>query len=150
MPQSDSAKFHAATYGDAPYESFREPFLEGLKQWKPDEWAAAFADAGAKYVVLVTKHHDGFCLWPSSVANPHQKDWVSPRDIVGEYEIHAYEIATKLSFPVTDQDAFGVDQAARSENVACVGIDNDALDLLYRTWREPKAVEKSATVRKLY
>ena len=84
VPESDSAKFHAATYGDAPYESFREPFLDGLKQWKPDDWAAAFADAGAKYVVLVTKHHDGFCLWPSDVENPHQKDWVSPRDIVGE------------------------------------------------------------------
>ena len=30
------------------------------------------------------------------------------------------------------------------------GVSNPSLDLLYRTWREPKAVEKSATVRKLY
>jgi alpha-L-fucosidase len=84
VPQSDSAKFHAATYGDAPYENFREPFLEGLAQWSPDDWARTFADAGAKYVVLVTKHHDGFCLWPSDIKNPYQKDWASPRDIVGE------------------------------------------------------------------
>jgi alpha-L-fucosidase len=84
VPESDAAKFHAVTYANAPYENFREPFLEGLKQWSPENWACTFADAGAKYVVLVTKHHDGFCLWPSGVKNPYQKDWTSPRDIVGE------------------------------------------------------------------
>jgi alpha-L-fucosidase len=84
VPESDSAKFHAATYGNAPYEDFRAPFLKGLEQWNPAAWADAFADAGAKYLVLVTKHHDGFCLWPSVHANPHQKNWTSPRDIVGE------------------------------------------------------------------
>jgi alpha-L-fucosidase len=84
VPESDSAKHHLKTYGNAPYEHFREAFLDGLKQWKPEEWAELFAAAGAKYVVLVTKHHDGFCLWPSGVANPHQADWTSPRDIVGE------------------------------------------------------------------
>jgi alpha-L-fucosidase len=84
VPESDSAKFHAATYHDAPYEDFREPFLKGLAQWNPEAWARAFADAGARYVVLVTKHHDGFCLWPSAVKNPYQKNWTSPRDIVGE------------------------------------------------------------------
>ena len=84
VPESDSAKHHKKVYGNAPYEHFREAFLDGLKQWKPDEWAELFAAAGAKYVVLVTKHHDGFCLWPSDVANAHQEDWSSPRDIVGE------------------------------------------------------------------
>jgi alpha-L-fucosidase len=79
-----SAEFHRAQYGDAPYEAFREPFLAGIKNWDASAWAEAFRDAGAKYVVLVTKHHDGFCLWPSAVANPHQKNWTSERDIVGE------------------------------------------------------------------
>jgi alpha-L-fucosidase len=84
VAESDSAKFHAATYGKAPYEDFREAFLKGLENWKPAEWAATFAAAGAKYVVLVTKHHDGFCLWPSAVDNPHQASWKTERDIVGE------------------------------------------------------------------
>jgi alpha-L-fucosidase len=30
----------------------------------PDRWADLFARSGAKYVVLTTKHHDGFALWP--------------------------------------------------------------------------------------
>lgn len=84
VPGTPSAEFHAKHYGNAPYSSFREPFLSGLKNWDPDAWADTFRNAGAKYVVLVTKHHDGFCLWPSATENRHEPGWVSPRDIVGE------------------------------------------------------------------
>ena len=33
--------------------------------WNPEDWAVLFQNAGARYVVLVTKHHDGYCLWDS-------------------------------------------------------------------------------------
>ena len=53
--------------------------------WQPSEWARIFKDAGAKYVMLVTKHHDGYCLWDS----PQQPEWNSTvsgpyRNIVAE------------------------------------------------------------------
>ena len=83
-PDTPSAAFHRQTYGGAPYDDFRAPFLAGLRQWDPDAWAEAIAGSGARYVVLVTKHHDGFCLWPSKVANPHRQGWTTERDIVGE------------------------------------------------------------------
>ena len=41
--------------------------------WNPDDWAQKFKDVGAKYVVLVTKHHDGYCLWDSKF----QPEWNS-------------------------------------------------------------------------
>jgi alpha-L-fucosidase len=34
-------------------------------QFDPEQWMRAIKAAGAKYVVMVAKHHDGFCLWPT-------------------------------------------------------------------------------------
>nr|WP_232298945.1 alpha-L-fucosidase [Granulicella tundricola] len=34
-------------------------------QFNPDQWMKAIKASGAKYVVMVAKHHDGFCLWPT-------------------------------------------------------------------------------------
>lgn len=84
VPGTPSAAFHKENYGDAPYTDFKQPFEEGLKHWDPAAWAEAFRDAGARYVVLVTKHHDGLCLWPSDIANRHENDWNTNRDVVGE------------------------------------------------------------------
>lgn len=84
VPGTPSAAFHREHFGDASYEAFKAPFLTGIRGWDPRAWAEAFRAAGARYVVLVTKHHDGFCLWPSGVPNPMQAGWTSGRDIVGE------------------------------------------------------------------
>jgi alpha-L-fucosidase len=84
VPGTPSAEFHKATYRGQPYEAFKDPFVAGLKDWDPAAWAESFRDAGARYVVLVTKHHDGFCLWPSGVENPERAQWFTVRDIVGE------------------------------------------------------------------
>lgn len=81
---SPTAEFHAEHYEGQPYEKFRDEFALGLDQWRPDLWSDLFRDSGAKYVILVTKHHDGYCLWPSDVPNPNRSEWTSQRDIVGE------------------------------------------------------------------
>ncbi len=84
VPGTPSYEFHQREFGGAPYEAFKEPFVAGLAGWDPAVWAESFRDAGARYVVLVTKHHDGFCLWPSGVPNPNRAGWFTERDIVGE------------------------------------------------------------------
>jgi alpha-L-fucosidase len=77
-------RYHSATYGDLPYDVFVREFLDGHRGWSPHAWADLFQHAGAKYVVLVTKHHDGVLLWPSAHPNPHKHRWQSERDVVGE------------------------------------------------------------------
>ena len=53
-----------------------------------EQWARTAKDLGATYALLITKHHDGFALWPSkytdySVANTPWKD--GKGDVVQEY-----------------------------------------------------------------
>lgn len=54
---------HADNYFDyvKAYENLQTTF--NPVQFNPDKWAAAAKDAGMKYVVFTTKHHDGFCMF---------------------------------------------------------------------------------------
>lgn len=82
---SPTQAFHAETYGkDFPYSGFQEIFEKESQKMDPKAWAELFRKAGAKYVVMVTKHHDGYCLWPSENKNPKQPEYQSKRDLVGE------------------------------------------------------------------
>jgi alpha-L-fucosidase len=81
---SPVAQHHRAVYGDRPYTDFAAEWEAGLEHWDPDDWAARFAATGARYVIFVAKHHDGYCLWPTEVAHPSRGGWHSRRDVVGE------------------------------------------------------------------
>lgn len=53
--------------------------------YNADEWANIFEASGAKYVVLVTKHHEGYTNWPSKYSwNWNSMDVGPKRDLVGE------------------------------------------------------------------
>ena len=43
-----------------------DPAIFNPKQLDPDQWARAAKAAGAKYLIMVSKHHDGFCLFQSA------------------------------------------------------------------------------------
>jgi alpha-L-fucosidase len=63
-----SWEMHKELYGaDYPYASFAPRFRAEL--FDPAHWADVFARSGAKYVVLTSKHHEGFALWPSKEAS---------------------------------------------------------------------------------
>ena len=80
--------YHVKTYGkDFDYYQFGEQFTADL--FDPDQWAALFEEAGAKYVVLTSKHHDGYTLWPNKQANDRGFAWNSvetgsKRDLLGD------------------------------------------------------------------
>jgi len=78
-------QFHHETYGaDFPYTGFQPLFEEASAPFDANQWARLFATARARYVVFVSKHHDGYALWPSEVANPGRPGWNASRDFVGE------------------------------------------------------------------
>lgn len=81
---SETALHHAKRYGARPYEAFRPEFDAAAEAFDAEAWADLFVAAGARYVVFVTKHHDGYCLWPTEIPNPHKPGWHSRRDFVGE------------------------------------------------------------------
>jgi alpha-L-fucosidase len=85
IPDSPVQKFHMRTYGDKPYGEFVEQFRNAARSADIDRWADLFAFAGARYAVLVTKHHDGALLWPSNTPNPHRPRWGLDRDVVGDF-----------------------------------------------------------------
>lgn len=61
-------EFHRRVYGERfSYFDFAPLFRAEL--FDPRRWAQIFRRSGARYVVLTSKHHDGFCLWPSKEAN---------------------------------------------------------------------------------
>lgn len=90
IPDSDQLRaFHEKNYGaDYPYQRFAPDFRAEL--FDPEQWAEVFRNSGAQYVVLTSKHHDGFALWPSAEANKSWgRDWnaarIGPRrDLAGE------------------------------------------------------------------
>jgi alpha-L-fucosidase len=75
---------HKLHHGDAPYAAFRDEFDLKSQAFDAKSWVKTFADAGASYVVFVSKHHDGYCLWPTEITNPHRPNWHSERDFIGE------------------------------------------------------------------
>lgn len=60
------------------YEKLAADFT--LANYNPEEWVMLAKQAGARYIVFTTKHHEGFCLYPSDVSDfdiertPYKKD----------------------------------------------------------------------------
>ena len=67
---------------DEAYQKYFDHFNPDL--YDPRAWARAAKDAGMKYFVITTKHHDGFCLWDTKYTDykvtntPYGKDLLRP------------------------------------------------------------------------
>lgn len=72
------------TYGENfNYDDFIGKFT--APNWNPNIWLDLITQAGAKYFVLTTKHHDGFGLFKSSVSNRNSVALGPNRDFVQEF-----------------------------------------------------------------
>ncbi len=63
------------------------------------EWVSIFKDAGAKYVTITSRHHDGFSLWPSKVDDGYNiGNTPFKRDVLGELTEACREGGLQLNF----------------------------------------------------
>ncbi len=80
------------------YDQYKQWYWGFAKQFNPtkfnpEQWATAMKDAGMKYMIFTTKHHDGFCMFDSkytdfSIANHAFKD--NPKKDVLKYVLEAF------------------------------------------------------------
>lgn len=90
--------FHLSTYGPHfKYQDFAPMFKAEL--FKPDEWADLFSKSGAKYIVLTSKHHEGFTLWPSAQSwNWNSVDIGPHRDLCGDLTASVKKAGLHMGF----------------------------------------------------
>jgi len=74
------------------------------QHYDPRDWVRVAQDAGMKYMVLTTRHHDGFCLWDSKVSAFSSAKTAAKRDLVAEYAeaCHAAGMRMGLYYSLID------------------------------------------------
>ncbi|MFW5761526.1 MAG: alpha-L-fucosidase [Cyclobacteriaceae bacterium] len=75
-----------------------DPVKFNPTQLDTDQWCRTAKDAGMKYIVLVTKHHDGFCLWPSKYTDYSVKSTPYKGNVVAEVVNSAEKYGLKVGF----------------------------------------------------
>lgn len=81
---------HVATYGphrDFGYKDFIPMFT--APEFSAAEWVSLFKQAGARYIVPVAEHHDGFQMYESELSEFNSAKMGPKRDVVGELKAEA-------------------------------------------------------------
>jgi len=84
-PKEGAYAFHLKTFGPQDQVGYKDliPKFKAEK-WDPAAWASLFKQAGARYVVPVAEHHDGFSMYDSGLSDWTAAKMGPKRDVVGE------------------------------------------------------------------
>ncbi|MEI6175382.1 MAG: alpha-L-fucosidase [Verrucomicrobiota bacterium] len=73
---------------ETPIEKYDNLYKEfNPTKFNADEWATIAKKAGMRYIVLTTKHHDGFCLWDTKLTDYNIMNTPFKRDVVKELAV---------------------------------------------------------------
>ena len=88
-----------------PFDEYR-PLADRFTadEFKPKEWATLARDAGMKYMVLTTRHHDGFCLFDSEVSDFTAPKTAAKRDLIAEYADACHSMGMRMGFYYSFED----------------------------------------------
>lgn len=72
--------------------------------YDPAKWVALAKDAGMKYVILTTRHHDGYCLFDSRVSDFTSVKVGPGKDLIAEFAAACHKAGMKMGFYYSLQD----------------------------------------------
>jgi len=81
---------------DITYQKYFDHFDPDL--YDPREWARVAKEAGMKYAVITTKHHEGFCLWDSKLTDYKATNTPARRDLLRPWVEAFREAGLKIGF----------------------------------------------------
>ena len=82
-----------------PFEEYKHLADEfNPKNYNPSEWVAMAKAAGMKYIVLTTRHHDGYCLFDSKVSDFTAPKTGAGRDLIAEFADACHKAGMRMGF----------------------------------------------------
>lgn len=97
MQGSREYEHHLAHYGKHTAFGYKD-FIPLFKaeRFNADEWARLFKQAGARYVIPVAEHHDGFQMYKSKVSHWNAFEMGPKRDVLGELKTAVEQAGMEL------------------------------------------------------
>jgi len=116
------------TDGSKPASSYKPETIDA------EQWIKAAKDAGMKYVILITKHHDGFCLWDSKYTDYDVGNSSNTTNVVEAVAkaCKKYDIGLGLYYSLWDRKANGNDYITQKHPF--IYRDNPKLDKEYNSY----------------
>ena len=79
------------------------PYFELMKKFNPtrfnaEEWADLMLEAGQKFLLITSKHHDGFCLWDTALTDKKVTNTPFRRDVLAELAVALRDRGLHLHF----------------------------------------------------
>jgi len=114
---------HLKTWGPQKTFGYKD-FVPMFKaeNFNPDDWAALLEESGAKYIVPVGEHHDGFSMYANSYTRWDASERGPKRDVIAGLEKSVR--ARGLKFGVSSHRAFNWGYYPRDENFDTVDVEN--------------------------
>lgn len=83
-----------------PHDEYRDRYARAFtaERYAPDVWARLAVEAGMKYIVLTTRHHDGFALWDTATTGFNATKIGPKRDLLTPYVAAARRAGLRVGF----------------------------------------------------
>lgn len=92
------------------------------QNYDPEKWIVGIKKAGFTYVVITTKHHDGYALWPTQYGDMNTRVYMESRDLIAEYVEACRKYGVKVGFYFSLPDWH---YPGYRSSLAAIGVDGD-------------------------